>query len=658
MASDGERDLSLPGKATSFAAYAAYRALEFLMRSLPLRWCFALGSILGRLAGRLFFGYRRLALRNLRIAFGREKSERELSRMASQHFARLGANLLCSLKIPYLSQEEVASCTATENMEPAEAAIQQGRGLVYALLHMGNWEVLSQLEIFAAGGRPATMFQRLANPYLNAHVRKLRAKIGCQLFDRKDGFFGPIRWLRDNGAIGILVDQHAGDAGVWTPFFGRLASTTNLVALLAQRTGAPIVPVSMTTTGPAQWRFSAGQPVDLSGSADDVAARLNLAVEHIIRQSPADWFWVHNRWKTPKPEFLLRNYKRGIRLPEGFSMDQLQPFEILVRSPNWLGDTCMASPAVRAIKRGRPDARVSVLTPAKLADLWRQVPEVDAVIEIPHGGGLFAARRAVKATGVRYEAAVLLPNSLRCALEVWRLAPRLVGYKGHWRRKLLDQIVPPNKQSGPPKHHSEHYLRIALRLGADVKDPQLYSQFLAPATQHEGHAPIRFGVCPGAEYGPAKRWPVDSFAEAIRLVAEKEEGEWTIFGAKGDAEIGQALEKQLGGNCRNLTGQTTLLQLCEELRKCRLILTNDTGTMHLAALLGVPTVSIFGSTEPDWTGPLGEDHIVLRRHVECSPCFLRTCPLDFRCMNGIAPSHAAEAVFALLGKESSLRVLG
>ena len=121
-------------------------------------------------------------------------------------------------------------------------------------------------------------------------------------------------------------------------------------------------------------------------------------------------------------------------------------------------------------------------------------------------------------------------------------------------------------------------------------------------------------------------------------------GEWVLFGTAKDEEVGAQIAAALGGACLNLIGQTTLEQLIEELRKCRLLLTNDTGTMHLATLLGVPVVAVFGSTEPSLTGPLGKGNRVVRHHVECSPCFLRECPLDFRCMKAVSAEEVAAII--------------
>ena len=164
--------------------------------------------------------------------------------------------------------------------------------------------------------------------------------------------------------------------------------------------------------------------------------------------------------------------------------------------------------------------------------------------------------------------------------------------------------------------------------------------------------PLKIGLCPGAEYGPAKRWLPERFAEVAAKISTQSSAQWILFGTKNDAAIGDQIAAAIGDHCVNRIGQTTLDELIDELRRCRLLLTNDTGTMHLASLLGVPVVAIFGSTEPRLTGPLGNGHIILRHHVECSPCFLRECPIDFRCMKAVSAGEVVDAVLSIVREKT------
>jgi ADP-heptose:LPS heptosyltransferase len=145
----------------------------------------------------------------------------------------------------------------------------------------------------------------------------------------------------------------------------------------------------------------------------------------------------------------------------------------------------------------------------------------------------------------------------------------------------------------------------------------------------------------------------ERFAEAAKAIVEQRDAKWILFGTKKDAAIGAEICKVLGDRCTNRIGQTTIEELIAELRECRLLLTNDTGTMHLASLLGVPVVAVFGSTEPRLTGPLGDGHVVLRHQVECSPCFLRECPIDFRCMKAVTVPEVVDAVLSILPAKST-----
>ena len=164
---------------------------------------------------------------------------------------------------------------------------------------------------------------------------------------------------------------------------------------------------------------------------------------------------------------------------------------------------------------------------------------------------------------------------------------------------------------------------------------------------------IRIGICAGAEYGPAKRWPLERFAQVMQVVGgSMPVVEFVFLGAPGEAAMGVTLSQMVGAiRHRNLVGKTSLTELIACLQQCTLLITNDTGTMHLAAAMGVPTVSIFGSTEPVLTSPLGSQHTIIRHHVPCSPCFKRECPFGhYDCMTGVTPQQVAAAVLGKLQK--------
>jgi len=631
-----------------FVVYLLYRAGSAIADALPLRLLFAVGQILGSCAWLVSGKYRRLAERNVAIAFANEKSPRELRRLVRRHFRRLGANLLCSAKLMQMPPEKILRRVRVENIEAMDSRFRAGVPVVLVLSHLGIWELFAQLmPKFVGYVRNASVYQRLGNRFIDTHVRRTRSRTGLELFDRKDGFQPVIELLRSRGGVGVLCDQHAGDHGVWTPFFGRLASTSLLAALLAKRTRAALVAAGVYTDGFARWRMVFTERFDTAeASVRALTFKINEVIEQQIRHAPEDWFWVHNRWKTPQPHFLLSQYKRGIYLPDQISPQPLKPFRILIRSSNWLGDAVMSVQAVRAIKNGRPDAQVTIAAPTKIAPMWKLASEVDAIIPIS-SRSLLRSVRSIRQRA-HFDAAILFPNSLRVGLESWLSGiPRRVGYHGHRRRWLLNQTVPEPRKPVPPEHHSLRFLRIARECGAETSNSELQTHNTQITVADQ---PLKIGICPGADYGPAKRWLPERFAEVAAKISAQSSVQWVLFGTKKDAAIGDQIAAALDDRCVNRIGQTTLDELINKLRECCLLLTNDTGTMHLAALLGVPVVAIFGSTEPRLTGPLGNGHIILRHHVECSPCFLRECPIDFRCMKTVSTQEVADAVLSILTK--------
>jgi heptosyltransferase-2 len=667
--------------------FAIYWLLGAIVRALPIEAGFRLGAALGTIAYLVAWPYRRLVLRNLQIAFGREKSPDELRAIARQHFAHLGGNIFASLKLPHLSREELESRVVVEGIETMNAGTLHNGRFVMVISHLGSWEMFAQLTPYIFKCKVGTIFQALGNQFIDREVRKDRARLGLELFERKEGFAKACQFIRKGGAVGVLVDQHAGDAGLWTPFFGRLASTSTLAATLALRTDAWLVPAAVYTAGVARWRCVIRAQVKPHGQdAETLTARINRMLEDQIREQPADWFWVHNRWKTPQPKFLLQTYKRGVFIPrEGsaasdhvtiagretrtprdhlpftnFPPLELQSFRILIRGSNWLGDAVMSVPAVRAIKRGRSDVHIAILTPAKLADFWKRVSEVDEVITFAPEENVFAVARKLRRN---FDAAIIFPNSLRTALEVWLASiPRRVGYPGHRRRWLLDQpfVAKKIKPTPPPEHHVQRYLALAKFVGADLDagdlvGPVSRDAFAPRSVGIAGNTrlvPPIIGLVPGAEYGPAKRWLPERFAETLELVQTRTLCEWKIFGVAKDREVADAIISAASVTVTDLVGQTTLAELIDQLATCDLLLTNDTGTMHLAAFLGVPVVALFGSTEPALTSPVGAQHRVIRHHVPCSPCFLRECPIDFRCMHAIGVEEVVAAVLAQLANRT------
>jgi heptosyltransferase-2 len=328
-----------------------------------------------------------------------------------------------------------------------------------------------------------------------------------------------------------------------------------------------------------------------------------------------------------------------------------------------------------------------LLTRAKLAELWTGHPSVDEVIAIQPGESVWSVGGKLRAG--RFDTALVLPNSPRSAIEVWLSGiPRRIGYARPWRNAFLTQAMatrpgyvrmrkkakreirglitqaslPPGRcQALPVQAHQMHeYLHLANTLGAN---PAPLPPLLRVADAEVEAVRNRFNLSPcvpllglnaGAEYGPAKRWPVNRFISVAIACHERTQCAWVILGGASDIPLANTLSaalQQAGVDAHSLAGQTSLRELMAALRCCRVLLTNDTGPMHVGAALGVPVVVPFGSTTPELTGPgLPGDpgHFLLRSNAPCAPCFLRSCPIDFRCMEGISIERVRESVLAAL----------
>ena len=661
--------------------YLLYRALSLILGFLPLRLAIGVGRAVGACAWFLCWPYRKLVKRNLRIAFGDQWTESECRKVGAESFARMAGNVAAGMHLSRLPVSEILRFVECEGLEHVRHQLAQQRGMVMVISHMGNWELLSRVFPAILGCGCGTIFQKLSNPWMDAAVRRERAKEGLLLFERKEGFHGALSLLRHGGVVGVLADQHAGDPGLWCSFFGKLASTSPLPATMAARTGAVLMTCGMDTLPDGRWRLVIGAPFDTPNlGIEEITIAANAAIEAQIRRSPADWLWAHNRWKTPFPNFLFSNSRRGCS-GKGLT----KRFKMVVRSPNWLGDAVMTVPAIRSIRRGRPDLELTVLAPAKLAEFWKAVEEVDHVIAIRAGESIRSVAGRLRV--LEFDAAVVFPNSLRTGLEVWAAGiPRRVGFPGHCRKSLLNQVcqnpvggslksADQPSQTPEKAHQIYHYLRLAQYIGGQHLDEhQWFSEREGPHRPRiEGTSSPDFrwklAVCPGAEFGAAKRWLPERFAEVIQALSVWQPSEWHMVGVQKDRPIGARVEEFLSNpsfsdaergavRLHNWMGKTSLGELIVLLKGCDVLLTNDTGTMHLAVMLGVPVVAIFGSTEPRATGPVGQMHRVLQHAVPCGPCFLRDCPRDFACMEKVTVQEAVRALEETLsGLFSSKKVL-
>ncbi len=360
---------------------------------------------------------------------------------------------------------------------------------------------------------------------------------------------------------------------------------------------------------------------------------------------------------------------------------------ILVRGVNWLGDAVMSTCALQRLREAHPSASITVLSPAKLAGLWENQPFIDNALAFSPGQSILEVARMLRQQ--EFSTAVAFPNSIRSAMELWLAGiPCRIGRARPLRGLFLTQAVPPRSEErpmvklsdaeirgrisggavpppiSPGAHHAHDYLTLVSVLGASqqllpplirVSEEQL-AKFRARLQPEVSEGRPLLGLNPGAEYGPAKRWPAERFAAVAVALVKRTNCRWIIFGGPADqatAENIAAAIRSAGSsqNAFNVAGKTNLGELAAGLKLCEFVLTNDTGPMHLAAAVGTRVIVPFGSTSPELTGPLpAERATILRAGVPCSPCFRRECPIDLRCLNGITPEAVIEAALRLLEK--------
>jgi heptosyltransferase-2 len=360
---------------------------------------------------------------------------------------------------------------------------------------------------------------------------------------------------------------------------------------------------------------------------------------------------------------------------------------ILIRGVNWLGDAVMSTPALLRLREKFPDAHIALLTSEKLRELWTNHPAIDETISFAPGENIFSIGGKLR-TG-KFDLALVLPNSPHSAIEVFLAGiPQRIGYARPWRnffltqtvaprveavkmrkrsmREIHDLIRAPKSQAMPPQsaHQIYEYLHLIATLGADSR-AQLPQLFVTPDEIElaknkfglKNSSQPTFGLNPGAEYGPAKRWPVERFIAVAKEIQQRTNCAWILFGGKNDLEITNQIESAIQNSQSrvfNLAGKTSLRELMSLLKSCRVLLTNDTGPMHVAAALGIPVVALFGSTSSDLTGPISSGELrnpILKSDAPCSPCFLRECPIDFRCMNRVSVERVMKAVVDSLNRE-------
>jgi heptosyltransferase-2 len=325
--------------------------------------------------------------------------------------------------------------------------------------------------------------------------------------------------------------------------------------------------------------------------------------------------------------------------------------KILIRATNWVGDAIMALPALRAVRSRFPEAEISILARPYVAAIYKEQQVCDNMMLVEDARDILSELRAQK-----FDTALLLQNAFQAAWFVWRAGiPERIGYARDGRSLLLTKALPAPKPGEIPMHEQYYYLELLRRAGwLDSLPNESFIKLHVPEENHRRAAEfllshgvksdgLRIAIGAGASYGSAKCWPPDRFAELANRLQAKAQADVILFGTPAEAGVASAIAAGMSHPPTDLTGKTSIHDLPALLSQCHLFIGNDSGAMHVAAAVGLPVVAVFGPTDPFGTAPVTPRCTVVQEKPYCSPCFLRRCPTDHRCMTRVTPEAVETA---------------
>ena len=322
---------------------------------------------------------------------------------------------------------------------------------------------------------------------------------------------------------------------------------------------------------------------------------------------------------------------------------------IIIRAPNWIGDAVLTFPALHSLRLNFPESKIWIAARGWVKDLFLSLDYIEGIVPVPDSVSLkniLSAAGSIKK--FNFNTGLLFTNSFSSALLFFAARiPNRWGYAKDGRKFLLTR-TPSTIKNERQSHHVYYYLNLLKGLGLNTLTPELSFPVPESAVQKAKSLLQTYGVNldhplivfnPGAAYGPSKQWPASSFAQLGSMLQKSKNAEIIVVGAKSELEVGKSIENLMQKKPYILTGQTSLMELAGVLKTATLVVSNDSGPMHLANAIHTPVVALFGPTNPQVTGPLQQPSIIIKKEVPCWPCKHRECPSDHRCMLEIKPEE-------------------
>jgi lauroyl/myristoyl acyltransferase/ADP-heptose:LPS heptosyltransferase len=613
---------------------------------LPPRWVELLCWFWGQFFFTFFRRRRRIILSNFAHAFP-EKTHAECKILAQESCARMVELGLLAVALPYFSEKRIRrSIHLGDSIEEFfREKVKNNGPRIILLPHFSQMEALTAIPLLsdaAKGSEIGVIYRPFANKVLERWIRRTRERFGLKLLARGNDFWAAKAMLERGGIVVILFDQNANEGGILATFFGRGAATTYLPDLLYRHFSCPIYMLMPRRTGIFRAKCSVERlPLEPKIPDDGrknypVIRAMNTWLERKLSAADGvccDWLWAHNRWRT------LDQTHNWLSLPQrrrAFDDSEIEKkVKIFIRMPNWLGDIIMTIPAVKAICRARPDAKVTLIVRKNFVQFLKALSIADRILPIGRRANgktfypLAYYRQLLEYRRLEPDFLVRIGNdSTTGDIEVLLMnpklsfAPRFVNKK----RPYFSECITMDRDS-PAVHQVENLRYFIEKMGyqgdwdlapIDLKIPKMKA----------------IGLICGSENNPEKRWPISHWIALIEVFLGRMAADIVLFGTPDDAAITREIKGHFPDERRLIdrAGKTNLLEFRNEIAACELVIGNDTGGVHLSNFLGIPTVILFGPTNLRKTRPIFDAPI----HIIRSP--------DTKNFSTLAPNAVANAL--------------